>query len=141
MTNESPKDQYETRFSLVEELREEFLIEFGGFDIVAGMLAMKDDDLNRVDPDFIDTLGQIVEILIKLCGDRKRGLKWLITCEPYSQITGNDPYYCLQHGSFWPLAIMLECLQILDKYRPPDLIRELFERQDRAIVISSGELT
>lgn len=112
---------------LIEDLRELALDEFGGADVIANMLASSPDtSLDDVDPDWIQVLADTVRVLTSLCGSQGAAFRWLFHSDSYRKVAGCEPYYCLEQGHFWSMAMMLDWLRIIDKYRPTDLVQELF---------------
>lgn len=115
---------------LVDEFRSICSWEFGGTDIVANMLRTSSGDLNEVDPDWVGELAQLIRTLATLCGSENSACMWLIHSDVYTKINGNGPYYCLEHGSFWSISVMLEWVAIMKAYAPPELISTLFNSRD-----------
>lgn len=117
----------EGEFQPVETFRAEALWEFGGADVVGNMLGLgPHSDLTEADADHVQTLHDIIQVLTDLCGTQEDAIRWLLRSPGFSAVAGNDPYHCLEWGSFWTMATMLDWLKIIAIYRPTELMKNLF---------------
>lgn len=68
-------------------------------------------------PDGRETLLEIMQILISLCGSGEAAVDWLFRAERFNEVAGSLPCVVLENGDFWSLAAMLDWLKIIDHYK------------------------
>lgn len=112
---------------VVQALRQEAFRAFGA-DVVANMLEIPHDgNFAGADPDYLLVLTEIMHILVRLCGDQRAAVLWLFDSSTYRTIAGNDPYYCLEQGSFWAMSVMKEWLEVIEKFGSPQFRKDVFQ--------------
>lgn len=115
------------QLQLLDDFQHLAIEEFGGGNILPGMLGIS-PNMHYADasPDRLLTLIQILEALIDLCGKPSKAFHSLINNACYKEIVGNDPYFCLEDASESAAFVMLGWLQIIQRFRPADLIAQMF---------------
>ena len=115
------------QLQLLDDFQHYAIDEFGGGNILPGMVGIaRNMHFADVSTDRLLTLIQILEVLIDLCGERSKAFGWLVDNECYREIVGNDPYFCLEDGGESAAFVMLGWLQIIQRFRPTDLIAQMF---------------
>ena len=115
------------RLNLLNDFQDVVIEEFGGGNILPGLVGVIPDGFyTDADMDRLLTLIQILEALIDLCGDRSQAFLWLTGNDCFREIVGNDPYYCLEDGDESAAFVMLGWLQIIQRFRPAELITQMF---------------
>lgn len=115
------------QLQLLDDFQHFAIEEFGGGNILPGMLGIGPNrHYTDASTDRLLTLIQILEALIDLCGDRSKAFHWLIGNACYKDIVGNDPYFCLEDADESAAFVMLGWLQIIQRFRPADLIAQMF---------------
>lgn len=115
------------RLQLLDDFQHFAIAEFGGGNIFPAMVGIAPDmHFSDASTDRLLTLIQILEVLIDLCGERSKAFRWLVDNACYREIVGNDPYFCLEDGGESAAFVMLGWLQIIQRFRPVDLIAQMF---------------
>ena len=105
------------QLQLLDDFQHFAIEEFGGGNILPGMLGIGPNrHYTDASTDRLLTLIQILEALIDLCGDRSKAFHWLIGNACYKDIDGDES------AAF----VMLGWLQIIQRFRPADLIAQMF---------------
>lgn len=115
------------RLNLLDDFQHFAIGEFGGGNILPGMLGIvADRHYMDASADRLLTLIQTLEALIDLCGDRSEAFLWLIDNACYREIVGSEPYFCLEDGDESAAFVMLGWLQIMQRFRPAELMAQMF---------------
>ncbi|MBB4615376.1 hypothetical protein [Novosphingobium taihuense] len=115
------------QLNLLDDFQHFAIKEFAGGNILPGMLGIGPNmHYTDASTDRLLTLIQILAVLIDLCGERSKAFHWLIDNVCYREIVGNDPYFCLEDADESAAFVMLGWLQIIQRFRPADLIAQMF---------------